>query len=105
MISSVIRTVVFFAVFATAANVATAGLKIYYIRHAEGGHNVKKAWQARGVPEAELPACVGNPNMFTPRWLKEVVGATEKLQKYKSYSIASSPMWRHQNTRSMLLET
>jgi hypothetical protein len=33
-----------------------AGLKIYYIRHAEGGHNVKKAWEAKGVPKSEWPS-------------------------------------------------
>lgn len=79
-------------------SVVNAGLKIYYIRHAEGGHNVKKAWEEKGVPEAEWPAYVGNPDMFTPRGLKEVVGATEKLQKYKFDFIACSPIWRCRNT-------
>lgn len=80
------------------SSVAHAGLKIYYIRHAQGGHNVKKEWQQKGVPEAEWPAYVGNPNMFTPQGLKEVVGATKKLQKYRFDFIASSPLWRCRNT-------
>jgi broad specificity phosphatase PhoE len=80
------------------ANDCEAGLKIYYIRHAEGGHNVKKAWQAKGVPESEWPAYVGNPDVFTPTGLKEVVKGTKKLQKYHFDLIASSPLWRARNT-------
>lgn len=82
----------------TLSSMADAGLKIYYIRHAEGGHNVKKEWQEKGVPEAEWPDYVGNPDMFTPRGLKEVVGATEKLQKYEIDFVACSPLWRCRNT-------
>lgn len=80
------------------SSVANAGLKIYYIRHAEGGHNVKKAWQEKGVPEAEWPAYVGDPDVFTPTGLKEVEKGTEKLQKYKFDLVASSPLWRARNT-------
>lgn len=83
---------------------AEAGLKIYYIRHAEGGHNVKKAWQAKGVPESEWPSYVGNPDVFTPTGLKEVVVGTEKLQKYHFDLIASSPLWRARNTILPYLE-
>jgi len=86
-------------IFSTAfLSVADAGLKIYYMRHAEGGHNVKKAWQEKGVPESEWPAYVGNPDVFTPKGLKEVVTATEKLKKYDFDFIVSSPMWRARNT-------
>ena len=58
------------------SNITNAGVKIYYIRHAEGGHNVKKAWQAKGVPQSEWPSYVGNPDVFTPKGLKEVVIGT-----------------------------
>ncbi|MGJ8656617.1 MAG: histidine phosphatase family protein [Akkermansiaceae bacterium] len=79
-------------------NDAEAGLKIYYMRHAEGGHNVKKAWEAKGVPESEWPEYVGNPDMFTPKGKGEVLGATERLKAYKFDFIASSPLWRARNT-------
>lgn len=77
---------------------ASAGLKIYYIRHAEGGHNVKKAWEAKGIPESEWPSYVGNPDAFTPKGIEEVAAATEKLQKYRFDFVASSPLWRVRNT-------
>lgn len=80
------------------SGIAEAGLKIYYIRHAEGGHNVKKAWQEKGIPESEWPAYVGDPDVFTPKGLKEVAKATEKLWKYQYDFIASSPAWRAHNT-------
>ena len=68
------------------------------MRHAEGGHNVKKEWEKKGVPKAEWPIYVGNPNMFTPKGKNEVIAATEKLSKYKFDFVASSPMWRARNT-------
>lgn len=77
---------------------ADAGLKIYYIRHAEGGHNVKKAWEAKGIPKSEWPAYVGNPDMFTPKGKQEAAAATEKLKAYQFDFIASSPLWRARNT-------
>lgn len=80
------------------SSVASAGLKIYYIRHAEGGHNVKKAWEEKGTPKSEWPAYVGNSDMFTPKGLKEVNLATEKLQKHQFDFVATSPMWRARNT-------
>ncbi|MDP4644519.1 MAG: histidine phosphatase family protein [Opitutales bacterium] len=79
-------------------SVCEAGLKIYYIRHAEGGHNVKKEWEAKGVPESEWPSYVGNPDMFTPKGKLEVVAATESLKAYHFDFIASSPLWRARNT-------
>lgn len=80
------------------ASVAEAGLKIYYIRHAEGGHNVKKAWEAKDIPKSEWPAYVGDPNAFTPKGKTQVVSATEKLQQYDFDFVATSPMWRVHNT-------
>ena len=77
---------------------AEAGLKIYYIRHAEGGHNVKKAWEEKGSPESEWPEYVGNQDMFTPKGKLEVVAATETLKGYKFDFFASSPLWRARNT-------
>jgi broad specificity phosphatase PhoE len=77
---------------------AEAGLKIYYIRHAEGGHNVKKAWEAKDVPKSEWPSYVGNPDVFTPKGEQEVIAATEKLKAYQFDFIASSPIWRARNT-------
>eukprot|EP00903_Cladosiphon_okamuranus_P004074 g4072.t1 len=77
---------------------ADAGLKIYYIRHAEGGHNVKKEWEERGVPEAEWPVYVGDPDMFTPKGKKQAEAAAGKLGKYDFDFIATSPAWRARNT-------
>lgn len=74
------------------------GLKIYYIRHAEGGHNVKKTWEEKGIPESEWPSYVGDPNQFTPRGEREVGETTEKLQDYNFDFIATSNIWRVRNT-------
>ena len=84
--------------FAILSSTADAGLKIFYIRHAEGGHNVKSDWEKKGIPEADWPAYVGNPDMFTPKGLKEVEAATEKLKRYQFDFIATSPMWRVRHT-------
>ncbi len=73
-----------------------AGLKIYYLRHAEGGHNVVKEWEE--VPKAQRPAYVGNPNMFTPKGETQVAAATKRLQKYHFDFIAVSPTWRTRHT-------
>ena len=77
---------------------ADAGLKIYYIRHAQGGHNVERAWEKKDVPKSEWPSYVGNPDIFTPAGEKQVVAATEKLKTYQFDLIATSPMWRARNT-------
>lgn len=99
MKNKIIATPIFIVIIATILlNTANAGLKIYYIRHAEGGHNVKKEWQAKGIPESEWPAYVGNQDMFTPKGKTEVVAATEKLKQYKFDFIATSPLWRTRNT-------
>ncbi len=73
-----------------------AGLKIYYLRHAEAGHNVVKEWEK--VPRAQRPVYVGNANTFTPKGETQVAAATEKLRKYHFDFIAVSPLWRTRHT-------
>ena len=77
---------------------ADAGLKIYYIRHAQSGKNVEKVWVKKDLPKSEWPSYVGNPDTFTPAGEKQVVAATEKLKAYSFDFIASSPLWRARNT-------
>jgi hypothetical protein len=62
-----------------AAGRCEAALRIYYLRHAEGGHNVVKEWAT--VPKDQRPGYVGDPNVFTPKGEKQVAAATQKLQK------------------------
>ncbi|WP_162024908.1 MULTISPECIES: histidine phosphatase family protein [unclassified Lentimonas] len=82
------------------ASFCEAGLKIYYIRHAEGGHNVKRDWVASGIPEAEWPGYVGDPNQFTPEGRLQQATVSAELQALQdSFDfIASSPAWRSYNT-------
>jgi len=82
----------------TFAYQANAGLKIYYIRHAQAGHNVTRVWEKKDVPESEWPAYVGNPEIFTPAGERQLVVATEKLKAMQFDFVASSPMWRARNT-------
>jgi broad specificity phosphatase PhoE len=86
---------VLIAFFAFAAS-SDAGLKIYYLRHAEGGHNVVKEWAK--VPKEQRPDYVGNGNVFTPKGKTQVAAATEKLRKYHFDFIGVSSMWRTRNT-------
>lgn len=64
----------------TFAYQADAGLKIYYVRHAQSGKNVEKVWEKKDLLKSEWPAYVGNPDIFTPAGEKQVVAATEKLK-------------------------
>ncbi|MDW5290138.1 histidine phosphatase family protein [Formosa sp. PL04] len=78
---------------------SNAQLKIYYIRHAEGGHNVRKNWETYSeIPKDKWPAYVGNPNMFTPMGKGQLNRVAGKLKSYKFDFIASSPIWRTRNT-------
>ena len=71
-------------------------LKIYYVRHAEGGHNVVDQWKDK--PKDQWPAYVGNANVFTPKGEKQVAAVTKELQGMKFDFIAVSPLWRTRNT-------
>jgi len=71
-------------------------LRIYYIRHAEGGHNVKKEW---GIyPESEWPAYVGNHSAFTPKGIMQQSRVSKKLNRFSFDFVAVSPAWRCKNT-------
>ncbi|EIP97543.1 fructose-2,6-bisphosphatase [Opitutaceae bacterium TAV1] len=73
-----------------------AGLKIYYIRHGEGGHNVVKEWQK--VPREQWPVWVGNQEMFTPEGKAQVADVPKKLSVWHFDFIAVSPAWRARHT-------
>lgn len=77
-------------------DVAEAGSRIYFIRHAEAGHNVVQEWKEK--PKDQWPAYVGNPDMFTPRGEAQVAKAAEKLGQYHFDFIAVSPVWRVRHT-------
>ncbi len=76
--------------------VSEAGLKIYFIRHAEGGHNVVKEWKDK--PRDQWPAYIGNENMFSPKGEEQVALVAGKLAPYHFAFIACSPLWRARNT-------
>jgi broad specificity phosphatase PhoE len=75
---------------------AKSRLKIYYIRHAEGGHNVKREW---GIfPKSEWPPYVGNHEMFTPKGVMQQSRVSNKLKRFHFDYAAVSPAWRCKNT-------
>jgi broad specificity phosphatase PhoE len=82
---------------------AHAGLKVFYLRHAESGANVEYQW--KGVPRAEWPPYVGNADTFSPRGESQLPGVAEKLGKMHFDFIASSPLWRARQTVLPYLRT
>jgi broad specificity phosphatase PhoE len=88
-------TVVLFLVTCLGA-IAGEPLKIYYLRHAEGGHNVMKEW--KDTPKEQWPPYVGNQNAFSPKGEQQVEAVTQELQGMKFDFIAVSPLWRTRNT-------
>jgi len=87
----------------TVSNSLQAGLKIYFIRHAEAGHNVVKEWEK--VPKSEWPAYVGNGDLLTPKGDIQKVEAVDKLKKYHFDFIATSPSIRARKTILPYLES
>jgi broad specificity phosphatase PhoE len=73
-----------------------AGLKLYFLRHAEAGHNVEDQWKNK--PRDQWPAYVGNPGCFTPKGTNQVAAITRKLKTYHFDFIAVSPVWRAEYT-------
>ena len=87
------------------AGVARATLTIYYLRHAEGGHNVTRKYAESVIPTNQWPAYVGNPNMFTTDGEAQVRGVATNLLAYKFDFIAVSPLWRTRHTILPYLKT
>lgn len=83
-------------------SVAQAGLQIYYIRHAESGHNALKFW--KDLPKEEWPAYVGNEDAFSDKGQQQRQRVPAKLEKYQFDFIAVSPLWRTRNTIRPYLE-
>ena len=81
--------------FATALP-SSAALKIYYLRHAESGGNVSKAFEK--IPPAERPPYVGNADTFSPLGWKQAAAVPDTLGPYRFDFIAVSPLWRTRNT-------
>ena len=77
---------------------AQAGLKLYYLRHAEGGHNVVDEWKAKKIPKEQWPSYVGNENIFTPKGEQQVLALTPRLKAMHFDFIATSPKWRTKHT-------
>jgi len=73
-----------------------AGLKLYFLRHAEAGHNVLDQWENK--PRDQWPAYVGDPDAFTPEGERQVAACTDRLKKYHFDFIAVGPAWRTRNT-------
>lgn len=71
-------------------------LNIYFLRHAEGGHNVTDKFAK--VPKAEWPKYVGNPDMFTPEGEKQVAAVPGLLKGIPVDAVICSPLWRCQHT-------
>ncbi|OAM90958.1 hypothetical protein AW736_05525 [Termitidicoccus mucosus] len=79
-----------------AAIPSEAGLKVYYIRHAEFGHNLRKQYE--NVPKEHWPSYVGDSNAVTPKGKEQIEAATGKLKGYKFDFIACSPIYRCRQT-------
>jgi len=75
---------------------ARAGLKIFYLRHAEYGGNVVDQWKDK--PKDQWPPYVGRGDMFTPKGKAQIEALTQRLKKYHFDFIAVSPAWRTRNT-------
>jgi broad specificity phosphatase PhoE len=87
------------SVFFLGAGTAEAGLKIYYIRHAEYGRNVEANWEKHSdIPKEAWPAYVGDLETFTPTGKSQVGSVASKLKPYHFDFIACSPVWRARKT-------
>jgi broad specificity phosphatase PhoE len=71
-------------------------LKIYYVRHAEGGHQLVDEWA--GTPKHEWPDHVGNGDMLTPAGKAQAAALAARLLRYPIDFVAVSPFLRCQQT-------
>lgn len=77
---------------------ASAEATLFYLRHAEGGHNVKADYVKKGIPQSEWPSYVGNQNVFTPKGVEQAGALATNLLPFHFDLIAVSPLWRTRNT-------
>lgn len=77
---------------------AEAQLTVFYLRHAEGGHNVVDQFVKAGIPTNEWPAYVGNENAFSPQGEAQAQATATNLLAYRFDFIAVSPKWRTRHT-------
>ena len=77
---------------------AHAELTLYYVRHGQGGHNVKAYYEEAKIPKQDWPAWVGDENHFTPLGQYQVQALATNLLPFKFDLIAASPVWRARNT-------
>lgn len=77
---------------------ASAEATVFYLRHAEGGHNVKADYVKKGIPQSEWPAYVGDQNVFTPKGVAQADALATNLLPFHFDLIAVSPLWRTRNT-------
>lgn len=82
--------------FAFCAVPAHAGLKVYYLRHAESGANAEYHWKK--VPRDQWPSYVGNADTFSPKGEQQAQEVVDKLKGHSFDFIAVSPLWRTRNT-------
>lgn len=73
-----------------------AGLKIFYVRHAESGSNVEKQWQNK--PKESWSDYVGKADAFSDKGKTQLQPLAEKLQPYTFDHIFVSPKWRTRHT-------
>lgn len=83
---------------ACAASLKAAELSVFYVRHAEAGHNVVSEFQRAGIPTNEWPAYVGSERAFTPKGGQQVVDLAAALEGQRFDLIAVSPLWRTRHT-------
>lgn len=78
---------------------AFAEVEVWYIRHAEAGHNVAGRYKAMGVPTNEWPSWVGHARVFSPEGQLQVEALAANLPPKGTFDlIAVSPLWRTRNT-------
>ncbi len=83
---------------ACAAPLTAAELEVFYVRHAEAGHNVSSEFKRAGIPTNEWPAYVGNERAFTPKGEQQAVDLAAALAGQRFDLIAASPTWRTRQT-------
>ncbi len=77
---------------------AQAGLKVYYLRHAESGANAAYNPRWKQVPKDQWPSYVGNADTFSPQGEEQAQKVVGKLKEHSFDFIAVSPKWRTRNT-------